>query len=89
METQVAVDIANYALWNMLLVATPLLGAGVIVGLTIAIIQTATSIQEQTMTFAPKIIALIVVLMFFGGDLVEILVQMTVNLWDLLTEIGI
>ncbi len=55
------VEIVRMALLEALILATPILGAGLIVGLTISLIQAVTQIQEQTMTFVPKIIVMILV----------------------------
>ena len=48
-----------------ILIAAPMLVAGLTVGVTISVIQTATSIQEQTLTFIPKIVAVVVSLVLF------------------------
>ncbi len=56
-----AVDIARIALLQALIIAVPILGAGLIVGLLISLFQAVTQIQEQTLTFVPKIITMILV----------------------------
>ena len=56
-----AVDIARIALLQALIIALPILGAGLIVGLIISLFQAVTQIQEQTLTFVPKIIAMVLV----------------------------
>jgi flagellar biosynthetic protein FliQ len=50
-----------------LLVASPLLLSALLVGLVVAILQAATSIQEQTLTFVPKIFTILIILALFGG----------------------
>ena len=52
------------ALVLSLKIAVPILGAGVVIGLTISIIQSITSIQEQTLSFVPKIVGMILVTIF-------------------------
>ncbi len=52
---------------QILMLATPVLGAALIVGLVVAILQAVTSIQEQTLTFVPKIFAILAVLALLGG----------------------
>jgi flagellar biosynthetic protein FliQ len=52
---------------EVLLIASPLLFSALIVGLIVAILQATTSIQEQTLTFVPKILAILLVLAFLGG----------------------
>jgi len=55
------VDIARTALLQALVIAVPILGAGLVVGLLISLFQAITQIQEQTLTFVPKIIVMILV----------------------------
>ncbi len=62
-----AVDIARQALMQALVIAVPILGAGLIVGLTISLFQAVTQIQEQTLTFVPKIVVMILVAVFLLG----------------------
>ena len=61
------ITIGREALWVTMLIAGPLLGAVLIVGIIIGIFQTATSIQEMTLSFIPKLIVLVVVLLLVGG----------------------
>jgi flagellar biosynthetic protein FliQ len=60
MEPQVAVDLAREALVIATLVAAPALVAGTVVGLVIGLLQALTQIQEQTVAFVPKLLAMIV-----------------------------
>ncbi len=61
MLSQDPVDIAKLALIQALIIAVPILGAGLVVGLLISLFQAVTQIQEQTLTFVPKIIVMILV----------------------------
>ena len=61
MVGQDGVEIVRLALLEALILATPILGAGLVVGLTVSLVQAVTQIQEQTLTFVPKIIVMIVV----------------------------
>ncbi len=56
-----AVDVARNALLQALVIALPILGAGLVVGLLVSLFQAITQIQEQTLTFVPKIIVMILV----------------------------
>lgn len=67
MDTAMVVDLARQALWVTMLVSAPLLGVALGVGLFIGIIQAATSINEMTLSFIPKLIALGVALLVFGS----------------------
>ena len=68
MITQEAVlDIAREAIYTTIITSAPLLLISLIVGLIVSIFQTVTSIQEQTLTFVPKIIAIFLVMMLCGS----------------------
>jgi flagellar biosynthesis protein FliQ len=62
MDPQDAIDLGREALWTMLLIGSPVLVAGMIVGLVIGVLQAITQIQEQSVVFVPKIIAMLLVL---------------------------
>ena len=62
-----AVDIARIALLQALIIAVPILGAGLVGGLFISLFQAVTQIQEQTLTFVPKIITMILVAVMLMG----------------------
>ena len=55
-----AIDAVRVALYYTLLLATPVLGVGLIVGLVVSLVQAVTQVQEQTLSFVPKIIAMLV-----------------------------
>ena len=61
MIDEAAMQMIRDALYIVLLIATPLLLVGMVLGLVISLIQSVTSIQDQTLTFVPKIISLLVV----------------------------
>ena len=62
MDPQEVIDIGREAIWNMLLIGSPVLVAGMVVGLLIGLLQALTQIQEQTVAFVPKLVAMILVL---------------------------
>jgi flagellar biosynthetic protein FliQ len=64
---QDALDVVRQALLEALILAAPILGAGLIVGLAISLFQAVTQIQEQTLSFVPKIIVMIVVAVVLLG----------------------
>lgn len=64
-------DITQDMVWCILKCAAPLLLVSLIVGLIISIFQTVTSIQEQTLTFVPKLIAIFITLLLCGGWIME------------------
>jgi flagellar biosynthetic protein FliQ len=67
MDTAMVIDLARQALWVTILVSAPLLGIALGVGLLIGIFQAATSINEMTLSFIPKILALAAALALFGS----------------------
>ncbi|MDR1302018.1 MAG: flagellar biosynthesis protein FliQ [Treponema sp.] len=69
---------------QVLLLAAPLLFSALVVGLVVAILQATTSIQEQTLTFVPKIIAILVVLAFLGGWMFSSLGDYTIQLFRMI-----
>ena len=66
---------------QVLLIASPLLLSALVVGLIIAILQATTSIQEQTLTFVPKIFAILLMLAFLGGWMFSSLREYTLELF--------
>ncbi|MDR0456719.1 MAG: flagellar biosynthesis protein FliQ [Treponema sp.] len=66
---------------EVLIIASPLLLSALTVGLIVAILQATTSIQEQTLTFVPKIIAILLVLAFLGGWMFSSLREYTTELF--------
>ena len=60
-------DIVRDAIYNIIICAAPLLLISLIVGLIVSIFQTVTSIQEQTLTFVPKIVAVFLGMLIFGA----------------------
>ncbi|MFG0282898.1 MAG: flagellar biosynthetic protein FliQ [Phycisphaerales bacterium JB039] len=77
------VFLVRETLLTALLIVAPILGAGVVVGLVISIIQSVTSIQDQTLTFVPKIIAMTVVAAVLMPWIVLRLVEFTEEMFKL------
>ena len=75
-------DIARDAIYTILITSAPLLLVSLVVGLIISIFQTVTSIQEQTLTFVPKIIAIFLALILLGSWMMNTMVEYTVQLWS-------
>ena len=82
LDTALVIDLGREALWVAVLIAGPLLGIALIVGLLIGIIQAATSINEMTLSFIPKIAALVAVLVFLGSWQVSVIVDFTRKLYE-------
>jgi flagellar biosynthesis protein FliQ len=78
--------LAQSSIYLTILVLAPVLGVALAVGLIISIFQAITQIQEQTLAFAPKIIAVFVSLLFFGPWMLTHLVDYTKNILSNLTR---
>ena len=74
--------IASTAIYTIIKCAAPLLLVSLIVGLSVSIFQTVTSIQEQTLTFVPKIIAIFLSLILFGQWMITGMVEFVTQLWS-------
>ena len=77
---QIAVDIARESLLVAVKLAFPMLAVGILVGLGISILQAATQIQEQTLSFVPKMFVVVVVLILIMPWLLTVLVEYTEGL---------
>ena len=75
-------DIAQEAIYLIIICGAPLLLISLVVGLIISIFQTVTSIQEQTLTFVPKIVAVFVGMMIFGSWILNNLSGFIDKLWS-------
>jgi len=83
-----AVELARRAILITLLLASPMLGFGLIVGLFISIMQAVTQINEMTLTFIPKIIAVVVALAIFLPWIISILMDFTIQLLTMLPQLA-
>lgn len=82
------VKILREALMTTIVVSAPILGVGMIVGLVVSIFQTTTSIQEQTLTFVPKIIAIFIAIVIFAAWIIHTLVTYTKGVFSMVSKIG-
>ncbi|WP_089862111.1 flagellar biosynthesis protein FliQ [Halanaerobium salsuginis] len=82
MDPAVVLDIGRQALYTVILVISPVLGAGLITGLLVAIFQATTQIQEQTLAFVPKIFAVLGAIAFFGPWIMTTLVEFVQRLLE-------
>ena len=82
MTTDAVSDIAREALFLIIKTALPVLLVSMVIGLIISIFQTVTSIQEQTLTFVPKIICVFLSLILFGHWMLNNIVEYMTTLWS-------
>ena len=87
METTEILVIGREAIWTVLSVAAPVLLTALSVGLIVGVIQAATSIQEMTLSFIPKLAALVAALLFFGDWMLTILSDMFVKIFDMIPQV--
>ena len=82
MDTDVVVSLATQAMALALKLSLPLLLVGLVVGVVISIIQAVTQIQEQTLSFIPKVLAMAAVLVIGGPWMLNQLLAYTAELWS-------
>ncbi|NCO52053.1 MAG: flagellar biosynthesis protein FliQ [Deltaproteobacteria bacterium] len=88
MTPEFVIDIGRRALETALLISAPMLLTALLVGLIISIFQAATQINEQTMTFIPKIVGVFVVLLIFAPWILQKMMTLTLMIFDLLPTLG-
>jgi flagellar biosynthetic protein FliQ len=77
MDFNAAIEMGRYAFWMGLVTAAPILIIGLVVGLGISLFQAVTQLQEQTLTFVPKIAAMVIAGSFFISWIAEQMVGYT------------
>ncbi|RPJ07543.1 MAG: flagellar biosynthetic protein FliQ [Spirochaetaceae bacterium] len=82
MSVGAAVNILRGGILEILIISAPVLLIGMLVGLVVSILQATTSIQEQTLTFVPKIAAILGALMLFGPWMFNSLAEYTIRLFS-------
>lgn len=82
MSSEFIIGMAGQAVYTVLKVSAPMLILGLVVGLLVSIFQATTQIQEQTLAFVPKIVAVMLALLLFGPWILSIMVDYTFNILD-------
>ena len=82
MDTNTVVDLGRQALWMTVLISAPLLGVALFVGIVIGVLQAATSINEATLSFIPKLAAMAIALAVLGGWQLTTLVDYTRSIFQ-------
>ena len=86
MTEQTVVDLGAKTLWVAIQVATPALLTTLVVGLLVSVLQAATQINEQTMSFIPKVLAMTAAMVFAGPWIVQTMMSFTLNLFHSIPE---
>lgn len=82
MTVEAVLNVASETIWTIIVTSAPLLLLSLVVGLIISIFQTVTSIQEQTLTFIPKILATFLGMLIFGSFILNTIVSFMEQLWN-------
>lgn len=82
MSQDIVIDVGQHALMIIIMLSAPVLLTGLAVGLLIGMLQAATSIQEMTLSFIPKLLAMFVALIVFGSWMLDLLVEYVLRLYD-------
>ena len=75
MTVEAVLDVAIETIWTIIITSAPLLIVSLVVGLVVSIFQAVTSIQEQTLTFVPKILAIFICMMIFGSFILNTIID--------------
>ncbi|AWB44309.1 flagellar biosynthetic protein FliQ [Paenibacillus sp. CAA11] len=86
MSSEFIIGLAGQAVYTVLKVSAPMLILGLVVGLVISIFQATTQIQEQTLAFVPKIVAVLLALLLFGPWILTTLVDFTYGILNNLSS---
>ena len=87
MEADYFLSIGREAMWVLALAAAPILIPALVAGLVLGMIQAATSIQEQTLSFVPKLIIVGVSLVVFGGMIMGLLGDFTTSIFERIPDL--
>lgn len=79
--------VANQALWVLVLTAAPILVPALLAGLILGMVQAATSINEQTLTFVPKLLVVAVSLVIFGSMILGLLSDFTIGVFERIPDL--
>jgi len=82
MTPDLAINICRKAIQTILMISAPMLLAGLVIGLLVSTFQAATQINEQTLSFIPKIVAVFLTLLFFGPWIIHIMTTFTIGLFE-------
>ena len=82
MTVDSVVEITRTTLYTIILTSAPMLLISLVIGLAVSIFQTVTSIQEQTLTFVPKLLGIFVMLMILGHWMLNNMTDFMTDLWS-------
>lgn len=88
MEQSQIIEAGANAMWVTLQIGLPVLGVSLVVGLLVSIFQAVTQLQEPTLTFIPKILAVVLVVVVAGPWMMNTLLGFTIDLWQGIADVG-
>ena len=88
MDQNQIIEVGAKAMWVTLEVSMPVLGVSLVVGLLVSIFQAVTQLQEPTLTFIPKILAVVLVIVIAGPWMMNTLLGFTIDLWQGISSVG-
>ena len=86
MTSEAIITLAERGVWTVLIISAPLLLLALVIGLIVSIFQATTQIQEQTLAFIPKIVAVFLGIVFFGRWMLGRMISFTLDIFNNLTE---
>lgn len=87
MDADYFLTVAHEALWVLALAAAPILIPALLSGLILGMVQAATSINEQTLTFVPKLVVVGISLLIFGSMILGLLSDFTISIFDRIPDL--
>ena len=87
MDGDYFIGVAQQALWILALGSTPILIPALVTGVILGMVQAATSINEQTLSFVPKLIVVAICLAIFGGSIMVLLADFTREIFERIPDI--
>jgi flagellar biosynthesis protein FliQ len=89
MDSDLLHEIMIQSIRLSLLISLPLIGSSMVLGLIISIFQATTSVQEQTLTFVPKIIIIVIALIIFGPWITDVMIEFTEQIFAMIPDVSI
>jgi flagellar biosynthetic protein FliQ len=87
MDADYFMTVAREALWVLALASAPILIPALVAGLILGMVQAATSINEQTLSFVPKLIVVAISIVIFGGMILGLLSDFTISIFERIPEL--
>lgn len=87
MTIQMVLDVMHQAFLKIILIAGPILLVAMVVGLVISILQATTQIQEQTLSFVPKLLTVFISLIILGHFMLNVLIEFTKSLFKIMSSL--